>query len=333
MPHDGTITDDNSTSAPSGRAARTRAFDFRRPNKLNRDHLRHLEIIHETFSGQLSTLLSSSLRSVCGMSVSSIEELTYDEYVRDMPIPTHLSVLSLDPLPGVGIFQLPVDAAMVMVDLLLGGQGLAPTRHRALTDIETGLIRMITDRALGELSYAFESVAEIHPSVVGIESNPQFAQLAAPSDMVIVIHLTLQIGDVCETNLSLCYPYATLKPVLTDIVSSTGQPGTDPDAIAARERIAAGLLDVPVQLSVTFEPVMVRGRDILTLQAGDVLTLGHPATEDLTAVVDGVPLFEVRPARKGKRVAAQVVTSLRRTPGATDTATDHVTDHWSAREH
>jgi len=322
VPLDGTNTDDNFQAAPNGRAARTRTFDFRRPNKLNRDHLRHLEIIHETFAGQLSTLLSSSLRSVCGTSVSSIEELTYDEYVRDMPIPTHLSVLSLEPLPGVGIFQLPVDAAMVMVDLLLGGRGTAPTRHRALTDIETGLIRTVTDRALNELSYAFESVAEIRPSVVGIESNPQFAQLAAPSDMVIVVNLTLQIGDVCETNLSLCYPYATLKPVLTDMSRSAGHAGSDPDAIAARERLASRLLDVPVELSVTFEPVVVRGRDILTLQAGDVLTLGHPSNEDLTAVVDGVPLFEVRPARKGKRVAAQVVTSLRRTPGENEPATE-----------
>lgn len=306
MPLDGITADDIPIATPRGRAARTRAFDFRRPNKLSRDHLRNLQIIHETFSGQLSTLLSSSLRSVCAISVSSIAELTYDEYVRDMPIPTHLSVLSLDPLPGVGIFQLPIDAAMVIVDLLLGGQGNTPKIERPLTDIEAGLIRTITDRALGELSYAFESSAEIRPSVIGTESNPQFAQLAAPSDMVIVINLTLQIGEVCETTLSLCYPYTTIKPVLADMTRTSTAKG-DPDVIAARERVADRLQDVDVELSVTFEPVMVRSREILTLRPGDVLTLGHPAGESLTAAVDGVPLFAVRPARKGKRVAAQVV--------------------------
>src|SRR5690606_38845819 len=163
------------------------------------------------------------------MSVSSIEELTYDEYVRDMPIPTHLSVLSLDPLPGVGIYQLPIDAAMVIVDLLLGGQGNAPAIERPLTDIESSLIRSVTDRALNELAYAFESVTDLQPSVVGVESNPQFAQLAAPSEMVIVINLTLQIGEVCETNLSLCYPYTTLKPVLMEMVSAKTASGGDPD--------------------------------------------------------------------------------------------------------
>lgn len=316
MPLDGTNLDETGTVAPQ-RSVRTRSFDFRRPNKLNRDHLRNLEIIHETFSGQLSTLLSSSLRSVCTMSVSSIEELTYDEYVRDIPIPTHLSILSLEPLSGVGIYQLPIEAAMVMVDLLLGGQGSAPDLQRPLTDIESGLIRSITDRALSELSYAFESVVQITPAVVGIESNPQFAQLASPSDMVIVIHLTLQIGDVCETNLSLCYPYATLKPVLTDM-DAADQVGNDPDALAARERLAGRLHEVPVDLSIVFEPVTIRSRDILSLRPGDVLTLGHPASENLTATVDGVPLFEVRPARKGKRLAAQLVAPIRRGRPAPD---------------
>ena len=314
MPSDGTTPSDHAQDPAARRRARTRAFDFRRPNKLSRDHLRNLQIIHETFSGQFSTLLSSSLRSVCAMSVSSIEELTYDEYVRDMPIPTHLSVLSLDPLPGVGIYQLPIDAAMVIVDLLLGGQGNAPAIERPLTDIESSLIRSVTDRALNELAYAFESVTELHPTVVGVESNPQFAQLAAPSDMVIVINLTLQIGEVCETNLSLCYPYSTLKPVLLEMGTAKSASGGDPDVIAAREKVAARLQDVDVELSVTFEPVTVRSRDILTLQPGDVLTLGHPAEESLNAVVDGVPLFAVRPALKGKRLAAQVTSPIRTHP-------------------
>lgn len=308
---DGSDHTDIPVGATDRRSHRTRTFDFRRPNKLNRDHIRNLQIIHETFSGQVSTLLSSSLRSVCTMSVAAIEELTYDEYVRDMPIPTHLSILSLDPLPGIGILQLPVDTALVIVDLLLGGQGRAPELERPLTDIETSLIRTITDRAMGELSYAYEGVAELHPTHVGIESNPQFAQLASPSDMVVVINLLLQVGDICESGLTLCYPYSTLQPVLGEMAGNNMRSGGDPDLVAARERVASRLHDVPVELAVQFTPVMMRSRDILTLRAGDVLTLSHPATATLTAAVDGVPLFNVRPARQGKRVAAQVVSSVR----------------------
>lgn len=288
------------------RQARTRTFDFRRPNKLNRDHLRNLQIIHETFAGQFSTMLSSSLRTVCVMTVESIEELTYDEYVRDVPIPTHMSILSLEPLPGNAILQLEVAGAMTVVELLLGGRGDGTMPARPLSEIESSLIRMITDRGLKELSYAFENVARVEPSVVGIESNPQFVQLASPSDMVVVVSFNLRVGEI-STDLSLCYPYSVLEPLLSGMITH-GERGGDPEgATRAIERVAERLNDAPVDVAVVFRPSTMRSQEILGLRAGDVLSLEHPAQELLTATVDGVALFAVRPARKGKRVAAHVV--------------------------
>ncbi len=292
------------------RQARTRAFDFRRPNKLNRDHLRNLQIIHETFSGQFSTMLSSSLRSVCVMTVESIEELTYDEYVRDIPIPSHMSILSLEPLQGNGILQLEIGGAMNMVELLLGGRGGASVPTRPLSEIESSLIRMITDRGLKELSYAFENVARVEPTVVATESNPQFVQLASPSDMVVVVSFSLRIAETV-TDLSLCYPYSALEPLLGGIVAQSDN-GADPAAAAeTTERLAGRLNDAPVDVAVVFQSTSMRSQDILGLRAGDVITLEHPVDELLTATVDDVALFAVRPARKGKRVAAQVVAPIR----------------------
>lgn len=291
------------------RLARTRSFDFRRPNKLNRDHLRNLQIIHETFSGQFSTMLSSSLRSACVMSVESIQELTYDEYVRDVPIPSHMSILSLEPLKGHGILQLDIDGAMNIVELLLGGRGGASVPLRPLSEIESSLIRMITDRGLKELSYAFENVARVEPTVVATESNPQFVQLASPSDMVVVISFRLHIAET-DTHLSLCYPYSALEPLLGGIVGQSDR-GGDPEAAAiATERVAGRINDTPVEVAVVFRPTSLRSQDILGLRVGDVLSLEHPADALLTATVDDVPLFAVRPARKGKRVAAQVVAHI-----------------------
>ncbi|MDQ2678149.1 MAG: flagellar motor switch protein FliM [Actinomycetota bacterium] len=292
------------------RRAHTRSFDFRRPNKLNRDHLRNLQIIHETFSGQFSTMLSSSLRSVCVMTVESIEELSYDEYVRDVPIPSHMSILSLEPLKGNGILQLEIAGALNIVELMLGGRGGASVPLRPLSEIESSLIRMITDRGLKELSYAFENVARVEPTVVATESNPQFVQLASPSDMVVVVSFGLRIADTA-TRLSLCYPYAVLEPLLGGIVDQSDRGGDPAAAALATERVAGRINDAPVEVSVVFQPTSMRSQDILALRVGDVLTLEHPADALLTATVDDVPLFAVRPARKGKRVAAQVVAPIR----------------------
>ena len=277
---------------------------------MNRDHLRNLQIIHETFSGQFSTMLSSSLRTVCVMTVASIEELTYDEYVRDIPIPSHMSILSLDPLPGNGILQLQVDGAMTMVELLLGGSSGGVVPSRPLSEIETSLIRMIIDRGLKELSYAFENAARVEPTVVAVESNPQFVQLAAPSDMVVVVSFGLRIGEV-TTDLSLCYPYSVLEPLLGGMIAQADR-GADPAAAALlTERVAGRINDTPIELAVVFRSTSMRGQDVLGLRAGDVLHLDHPADALLTATVDDVPLFTVRPAHKGKRVAAQVVAAVR----------------------
>lgn len=284
-----------------------RAFDFRRPNKLSRDHVRSLQIVHETFARQLTTLFSSSLRVVSDVSVLSIEQLSYDEYIRDTPNPAHLSILSIDPLPGVAIFQLPLSTGMTIVDLMLGGHGSGAGPDRPLSDIERGLVGTITDRALEELAYSFESVTRISPAVIQHESNPQFAQIVAPSDMTVVVMFEIKLG--AEENVaSLCYPYSALQPILDTIAQAAthAQAGRG-DIETMRQRLSDRLLDVPVDLVVEFDQARLSSGQILALEVGDVIALDHGVDEPLSASVDGVPTFEVRPAKAGKRLAAQII--------------------------
>jgi flagellar motor switch protein FliM len=290
--------------------SRIRSFDFRRPNKLSRDHVRSLQIVHETFARQLTTLLSSSLRVVSEVSVLSIEQLSYDEYIRDTPNPSHLSIVSIDPLPGVAIFQLPLSTAMTIVDLMLGGHGVGSGPERPLSEIERGLVRAVVDRALAELAYSFESITKISPEVIQHESNPQFAQIAAPSDMTVVVMLDVKMGRE-ENVASLCFPYAALQPILDTIAQAAVHSQVSRnDSEAARKRLHARMLDVPVELKVEFDPATLTSGQIVDLEVGDVLTLNHHVDVPLTATVDGVKTFEVRPARAGKRLACQVVTTV-----------------------
>lgn len=288
-------------------AQQVRSFDFRRPNKLSRDHVRSLQIVHETFARQMTTLFSSSLRVVSEVTVLSIEQLSYDEYVRDTPNPSHLSILSIDPLPGVAIFQLPLSTAMTVVDLMLGGHGVGAGPDRPLSDIERGLVRTVIDRALAELAYSFESITKISPEVMQHESNPQFAQIAAPSDMTVVVMFEVKLGSE-ENVASLCFPYAALQPILDTIAQAAMRSQTSrTDSENIRSRISARLLDVPVEVIVEFNEATLTSGEILDLEVGDVLALNHAVDEPLMASVDGVGTFQVRPARAGKRLACQVV--------------------------
>jgi flagellar motor switch protein FliM len=295
-----------STTAPAG-GKRVRSFDFRRPNKLSRDHVRNLLIVHETFARQVTTLLSSTMRAVSSVAVRSIDQVTYDEYVRHTANPSHLSVLSVPPLPGVGLLELPVRFALTAVDLMLGGHGRHTPPDRPLTEIETGLVRTVIDRALRELAYAFESVAKLEPTVVVHESNPQFAQIAAPTDMMIVVRLKLVIEGV-EADGALCYPYAMLQPILDGFDAHAGHHDRHHDEVEHdRALVATRLQDVPVELRVVFPPVALSSRDIVDLAVGDVVPLGRPVEAPMWGMIENLRVLELRPGRRNKRLAAEVV--------------------------
>jgi flagellar motor switch protein FliM len=323
LAHDGEPSTDGTSpgEAPTGEALlreppaptpTVRPFDFRRPSKLNRDHIRNLEMVHETFAGQFATVLSSSLRVVATMDVSSINEVTYDEYVHALPSQTHMVFLSLDPLPGLTTLQLPLDSALVLVDLLLGGQGLT-VPERPLTEIEASLVRKLLERGLEDLAYAYEPVQQLEPSITGHESNPQFAQTAAPSDLVVVVRFLLDLATSSETEpapITLCYPLSSLQPIL-DAVAGTPQHGDSVGEVAhARRAMALRINEVPVELCVRFRARPLSAEEILALSPGDVLVLPHAADAPLTASVGEQPMFAVQPARRGRKVAVQVTERL-----------------------
>ena len=282
-------------------------FDFRRPSKFSRDHARALQIVHETFARQFTTVLSTTLRSVSQVSVASVDHISYDEYVRSTAELSFLAIVSIDPLAGAGILQLPLDIAMAAIDRLLGGTGEGAQPSRPLTDIESSLLRELVQRVLRELDYAFESLVKTQTTIVQLESNPQFAQVAAASDMVVVATYDVRIGSK-ESTASLCIPFTSLQPVL-ELVSSTAlfsdRKGADPHESA--RAVAARLSGVPVDVAVRFDPVTLTSSQILDLQIGDVLPLRHPVTTPLSVVAADRVCASAVPGSKGRRLAFMIV--------------------------
>ena len=285
-------------------------YDFRRPNKFTREHVRALQIASETFARQFTTVLSTTLRAVSQVHAKGIHQLTYDEYIRDIPNPTYLAILSLPPLSGAAIFHLPLPVVMTAVDRLLGGPGTAATTlHRPLTEIEQSLMRDLLGRVLRELAYAFESLTTLEPTVIHQESNPQFAQIGSPSDMVIVFVYDLRIGGQ-DGEATLCIPFAALQPVLDEVTGNSLLAGrVEADAESVRNALAGRMGAAPVTVSVNFQPVVLPLSDIVDLQPGDVLPLDHRVDAPLEVSVGGVARFAARPGRRGKRLAC-VITSV-----------------------
>lgn len=295
------------STAAAAAADGPQLYDFRRPNRFSREHVRALQIVNETFARQFSTVLSTTLRVVSQVNVLSVGQLTYDEYVRRVPNPSLLAVLSFDPLPGAGVFQLPMDVVMTVVDRILGGRGDADQPSRALSEIETGLVRQLVQRIVHELTYAFESLSPVLAHVVNLESDPQFMQIAPASEPVIVSSLDIRIGDLQATS-TLCLAFATLQPLLDAVGSRASAPAIATAASATRA-IEERLRGVPVDVTVAFRPVTLTSREVLSLAVGDLIPLRHPIAEPLSIKADGVPVAAVVPGSHGQRLACQVVNS------------------------
>ena len=283
----------------------TRTFDFRRPSKLTRDHLRVLQIVGETFARQTSTVLSTTLRVMAHLALDSVEQVTYDEYVGSTPNPSYLAVLALPPVPGAGLLHLPLPVALELVERLLGGTGGTPQPSRPLTDIEVGVLKDLVGRVLGELTYAFEGVAGIDVQMTRYESNPQFAQAAAATEMMAAFTFRVRVG-ADEHRASLCLPLTPLQPSLERFVG-VAHGGGAVDKQGAAEAVRARLAGVPTDVHVRFRDVSMTSAQVLSLRVGDVVPLRHPVDEPLVLHADNVPFMHAVPGRRGKRLACLVV--------------------------
>ncbi len=287
------------------RAAKISAYDFRRPNKLNREHVRALEIVGETFARQFTTVLGTSLRTGVSTSMDEIAQLTYDEYVRELPNPTLLTVLDLPPLKGSGMFHLPASLTMGIVERLLGGAGgVGQTPLRAPTDIEMRLLTNLLDRVLERLGTAFDALLPVRPQLNRTETNPQFAQVTAPTDMIVAISFTVRV-DGSPSDVSLAVPFTTLQPVLEQ-AANRNKVADDSLASELRSALESSVGSAPLEVRVRFDEITLPSRRVASLAPGDVLSLDQPLDEPLTVEVAGVPRFLATAGTRGKRVACLV---------------------------
>ena len=294
-----------------GRGEGPATYDFRRPIKLSREHVRTLQIAFETYARSCGTLLTTRLRVVSSVTLASIEQLNYDEYVASLANPTVIAVVSLDPLPGSVLMEMASSAVMTAIDHMLGGPG-GPQPERPLTEVEMPLLRGLLERMLGELRYGFETLVDIQPSLKEIEYNAQFLRAHQPGDACVVATFDMKIG-VEECVASICLPFNTILPVLSRteaVVLSAAERATRDQAL---RNLTDGLSAAPIDVAVRFQPIRMRTDDIVDLRPGDVVPLGHATSRPLEVTVNETVFAHAVPGNQGARLACLVVPSPQET--------------------
>lgn len=286
---------------------KVKTYNFKRPDKFSKDQIRTLEMLHENFARMLNTYLSTTLRCLVNVEVGSVEQTTYQEFIQSSINPSVIGIIELPPLKGSIINKMDTGIAFAIIDRVFGGKGENTVKARMLTEIEEAVIRRIYDRALAQLKEAWYHVIQFSPKLESMESNPQFAQIAPPNDMVVVISIKMTVGGA-EGFMSLCIPYLVLEPIMSKLtttfwVSANASKDEHPEyADMLRKNINYTRVPVIVQLGA----VDVTVREYLTLNFGDVLQLNTKVDDDLRCMIGNRTKFWCRPGTSGKKAAVQI---------------------------
>ena len=188
-------------------------YDFSRPSKFSKEHLRTLEIIFEHYGRLLSTNLPVYLRKNIQVEVMNSEAVTYMEFSNSLSNPVLLGIVNFEPLEGNIIIEMASKLGYAIVDRMLGGEGEPLDKIREYSEIELLIIERIMTACVQLLREPWENVVDIHPRLERIETNSQFAQIISPSEMIAIVTISIKIGDV-EGFMNVCLPYITLEPVM-----------------------------------------------------------------------------------------------------------------------
>lgn len=286
---------------------KVKVYDFKRPDKFSKDQIRTLYMLHENFARLLNTYLAALLRSFVHINVASVDQLTYEEFIRSLPNPSVISIFQMKPLKGSVLLEVNPNIVFAIIDRLFGGPGAAPAKPRPLTDIEEAIVKRVLSKTLESFQEAWKQVIALEPRMDAIETNPQFTQIVPPNDMVVIITLQTKIGQT-EGLINICIPYLVLEPIMSKlsttfwVASSMAKQSTDENVHALQRKLERTLIPVVVELG----KISINVHELLDLQLGDVLQLETKAGSNLGVVIGSNEKFLCQPGIAGKKMAVQV---------------------------
>jgi flagellar motor switch protein FliM len=296
---------------PVSDTRKIKIYDFKRPDKFSKEQIRTVSIMHETFARLTTTSLSAQLRSLVHVHVASVDQLTYEEFIRSIPTPTTLAVINMDPLKGNAVLEIDPAITFSMIDRLFGGTGQGAKVSRDLTDIEQSVMEGIIVRILANMREAWTQVIDLRPRLGQIETNPQFAQIVPPSEMVVLVTLETKVGEE-EGMMNFCIPYLTIEPIISKLssqfwFSSVRRSSTTQYLGTLKEKLSDVDMDVVAEIGTINLPI----RDVLALRVGDVVRLSNVRVGDpLSLSVGNKKKFLCQPGVVGKKMAVQVIGKL-----------------------
>lgn len=286
-------------------------YDFKRPTKFSREHLRTLEIIFEHYGRLLSTHLPAYLRKTVNVDVRSSEAMIYSEFTNALSNPVLLGIVDFKPLEGNILIELSNELGYAFVDRMLGGPGLPLEKSRDFSEIELVIIERIFTIITNLLHDPWENVVSLRPRLTRIETNSQFAQMIAPNETVSIITLNLKIGGL-EGMLNVCIPYTVVEPVIDKLSTKSWYASAKlKEDEAYKEFIEAAISRAKVPVKAVLGQSSISVNDFINMQKGDIIKLNTKISDELNVYVGNILKFTALPGSSSDTYAVKIASVVR----------------------
>lgn len=270
-------------------AAGIRDYNLANQERIVRGRMPTMEIVNERFARNIRIGLFNFIRKTPEVSLSGIKVQKYSAFLREIVVPTNFNIVSVKPLRGSGLIVCDPTLIFAVIDALFGGNGKYHTRieGRDFSPTEQRIIMRLVEVIIGEYKKAWQGVYPLELEYQRSEMQPQFANIATPSEIVVATSFTLEVGETTGT-LHFCVPYSTLEPI-RDVLYSTVQG----DAVEQDRRwvnlLKQQIQSAEVELVAELATADATVEQLLSFKPGDFIELDlNPVIE---AKVDGVPVL------------------------------------------
>lgn len=281
---------DAADEVAAGDLAAIQSYNLASQDRIVRGRMPTMEVINERFARNFRLGLFNFTRRTAEISVGPVRLLKYAEFVRNLVVPTNLNMVHVKPLRGTALMIFDPNLVFLVIDNLFGGDGRYHSRveGRDFTQTEQRIIQNLLGVAMEEMQKAWEPVYPIEFEYTRSEMNTQFANIATPSEVVMVTTFSIELGNA-GGDFHVCMPYAMIEPI-RDLLYE----GMQGDRMEVDERwvsfLSKQVQSTEVKLVANLSEVEVTVRELLQMKIGDVIALDIP--ELITAHIEGVPVLE-----------------------------------------
>ncbi len=281
-----------------------REYNLASQDRIVRGRMPTMEIVMERFARNVRTGLFNFLHKTAIVAIGAVKVQKYSDFLREIVVPTNFNVVSVRPLRGSGLIVCEPAVVFAVIDALFGGAGKYQTRieGRDFSPTEQRIITRLVDVITVEYKKAWTGIYPLELEYQRSEMQPQFANIATPSEIVVACDFTIELGDTTG-SVYICIPWSTLEPIRDVLYSSMQVDSNEPDH-RWLNLLKSQIEPTEIELVAELAHGRANVKQLMALKPGDFIELDLKKV--IEAKVSGVPLLRCHYGISNGRYALKI---------------------------